>query len=252
VNAAVDIGAATDLLDEAWWCPGVEMPDGRGAFMVGLRGGIVVDAQGERYLNESLPYDQFGRAMIARDKATPAIPSYLVFDSREGEGVLPAISVPEATAADHLSAGTWVKADTIDALATAIGVPAANLSATVARFNDFAKRGTDEDFTRGEDLYDLFFCPPSDSDDAPNPALHTISQGPFYAARIVLSDLGTKGGLRTDADARVLRADGSSIEGLYAAGNTAASLSGRHYPGPGVPLGTAMVFSYRAIEHMMK
>ncbi|MGG7100399.1 FAD-dependent oxidoreductase [Rhodococcus sp. 24CO] len=251
VNAAVEIGAATDLLDEAWWCPGVEMPDGRGAFMVGLRGGIVVDAQGERYLNESLPYDQFGRAMISRDKTTPAVPSYLVFDSREGEGILPAISVPEATAAHHLSAGTWVKADTIDALANAIGVPAANLSATVARFNDFAKRGTDEDFTRGEDPYDLFFCPPSDSGDAPNPALHAISQGPFYAARIVLSDLGTKGGLRTDADGRVLRADGSSIEGLYAAGNTAASLSGRHYPGPGVPLGTAMVFSYRAVEHMV-
>lgn len=202
------------------------------------------------HLNESLPYDQFGRAMIARDKATPTIPSYLVFDSREGEGILPAISVPEATAAEHLAAGTWIQADTIDALATAIGVPTANLSATIARFNDFAKRGNDEDFTRGEDPYDLFFCPPSVSDDAPNPALHAISQGPFYAARIVLSDLGTKGGLRTDTDGRVLRADGSNIEGLYAAGNTAASLSGRHYPGPGVPLGTAMVFSYRAVEHM--
>ncbi len=77
-----------------------------------------------------------------------------------------------------------------------------------------------------------------------------MSQGPFHAARIVLSDLGTKGGVRTDADARVLRADGTPIDGLYAAGNTSASLSGRFYPGPGVPLGTAMVFSYRAVQHM--
>ncbi|MCE4267055.1 FAD-dependent oxidoreductase [Rhodococcus globerulus] len=252
LTAAVALGADTDLLDEAWWCPGIELPDGRGAFLVGIRGGIVVDAHGDRYLNESLPYDQFGRAMIAQNKSIQAIPSYLVFDSREGEGVLPAISVPSVSAADHLAAETWVRADTIEALAAAINVPAANLTTTVERFNDFAKHGVDEDFARGEDPYDLFFCPPSNSGGSPNPALHGISQGPFYAARIVLSDLGTKGGLRTDADARVLRPDGSAIDGLYAAGNTAASLTGRHYPGPGIPLGTAMVFSYRAIEHMMK
>ena len=82
--------------------------------------------------------------------------------------------------------------------------------------------------------------------------MRPISAGPFYAARIILSDLGTKGGVRTDVDGRALRQDGSAIDGLYAAGNTSASLSGRFYPGPGVPLGTAMAFAYRAVQHMIR
>lgn len=249
LQAAVEIGAATTALDEAWWCPGVEMPDGTGAFMVGVRGGIVVDTSGVRYLNESLPYDRFGRAMIDRG-ADAAIPSYLIFDSTEGAGVLPAISIPAAPAEAHLAAGTWVRADTIEELAALIEVPADTLRQTVEQFNDHAEQGVDPIFHRGEDPYDMFFCPPGDTTLTPNPALRPITTGPFYAARIILSDLGTKGGLTTDSDARVLRADGTAIDGLYAAGNTSASLSGRFYPGPGVPLGTAMTFSYRAVEHM--
>lgn len=247
IRAAVDVGADTALLDEAWWCPGVEMPDGSGAFMVGVRGGILVDTTGNRYLNESLPYDQFGRAMIERGADT-AIPSHLIFDSIEGGPVLPAIVIPEVSADEHLDAGTWVQADTIEELAEKIGVPADALLYSVERFNDAANRGVDEEFHRGEDPYDTFFCPPSA--ERPNAALRPISTGPYYAARIVLSDLGAKGGVRTDADARVLRKDGTVIEGLYAAGNTSASLSGSFYPGPGVPLGTAMTFSYRATQHM--
>ncbi|WP_028463576.1 FAD-dependent oxidoreductase [Nocardia sp. 348MFTsu5.1] len=248
IRAAVEVGADTALLDEAWWCPGIEMPDGSGAFMVGVRGGILVDTSGNRYLNESLPYDQFGRAMIARG-SDAAIPSYLVFDSSEGGPTLPAISIPQATAEEHFDAGTWVSADTIEELAMKIGVPADTLLHTVERFNDHAERGVDEDFHRGEDPYDAFFCRPGA--DLPNAALKPIATGPYHAARIILSDLGTKGGVRTDADARVLRKDGTAIEGLYAAGNTSASLSGKVYPGPGVPLGTAMAFSYRAALHMM-
>ncbi|MBD0862567.1 FAD-binding protein [Gordonia sp. zg691] len=247
IAAAVEIGAGTALLDQAWFCPGVELPDGSGAFMVCVRGGILVDAAGRRYLNESLPYDQFGRAMIAHGTEA-ALPSYLIFDSSEGGPVLPAMSIPEVPADEHLAAGTWVCADTIAALAEKIGIDPDALSDTVERFNGFAQRGVDEDFHRGEDPYDTFFCPPSDR---PNPALGRVATGPFYAARIILSDLGTKGGVTTDADARVLREDGTAIEGLYAAGNTSASLSGAIYPGPGVPLGTAMTFSYRAVRHML-
>jgi 3-oxosteroid 1-dehydrogenase len=66
----------------------------------------------------------------------------------------------------------------------------------------------------------------------------------------VLGDLGTKGGLRTDAGARVLRADGSAVPGLYAAGNTMASVAGSYYPGPGAPIGSAMVFGYLAAQDM--
>ena len=77
-------------------------------------------------------------------------------------------------------------------------------------------------------------------------------QPPFRAARLVLSDLGTKGGLVTDPDARVLRDDGSVLEGLYAVGNTAASMTGAHYPGPGIPIGTAMVFAARAVDDVLR
>ncbi|MFZ2174485.1 MAG: FAD-dependent oxidoreductase [Rhodococcus sp. (in: high G+C Gram-positive bacteria)] len=253
IEAAVAVGADTDLLDQAWWCPGVELPDGSGAFMVCVRGGLLVDGSGERYLNESLPYDQFGRAMIDHPFTEHGNErSYLIFDSREGGPVLPAISIPSVPADEHLAAGTWVSADTVEELAEKIGVPAETLRHTVERFNDSAARGVDELFHRGEDPYDTFFCRRSKSPDAPpNPALNPVATGPFYAARIVLSDLGTKGGVRTDVDGRVLRADGTAIDGLYAAGNTSASLSGPFYPGPGVPLGTAMVFSYRAVQHMM-
>jgi 3-oxosteroid 1-dehydrogenase len=192
--------------------------------------------------DESLPYDRMGRHMAA---APERVPSFLVFDSRDG-GEVPAISLPSLPAEEHLAAGTWVRADTLEELARRIGVPAAELTSSVERFNGFAAAGVDEDFSRGEDPYARFFATGA----GPNPCLVPVGCPPFYAARLVLSDLGTKGGLRTDAHARVLRRDGTVISGLYAAGNTSASLSGPVYPGPGIPIGTAMVFSSLAVRHM--
>ncbi|ATY13165.1 FAD-binding protein [Amycolatopsis sp. AA4] len=237
LEAAVQLGAAVDLMDEGWWCPGIAMPDGGASFTLGFRGGIVVDRDGRRYANESLPYDQMGREM----SADPArrIPSHLVFDSREG-GRLPAIALPGGRPDDHLAAGTWVEAETLAELAKLIGAP--ELPETVARFNSFAEAGHDADFGRGEDEYARHFA---------NPVLVPVDQPPFRAARLVLSDLGTKGGLVTDPDARVLREDGSVVEGLYAVGNSAASMTGQYYPGPGIPLGTAMAFAARAVDDLV-
>ncbi|MGB0189636.1 MAG: FAD-binding protein, partial [Nocardioides sp.] len=84
-----------------------------------------------------------------------------------------------------------------------------------------------------------------------NKALTPIDQGPFYAARFVLSDLGTKGGVVTDEHGRALRPDGSAVPGLYAVGNTAAPMTGPYYPGPGAPLGTAMVFASLAVADLV-
>ncbi|RFU20585.1 FAD-dependent oxidoreductase [Geodermatophilus marinus] len=242
IGAAVALGAATDLLDQAWLCPGILHPDGSAAFTLGLRGGLIVDGNGHRYADESLPYDRMGRQMAA---APDRVPSWLVFDSRTG-GELPAISLPPLPADVHLAAGTWVRAGTLQDLAGRIGVPAAALTATVDRFNGFAASGVDEDFGRGDDPYDRFFA----AGDGPNPCLVPVDTAPYFAARLVLSDLGTKGGLRTDPHARVLRADGDAIPGLYAAGNTSASMAGPVYPGPGIPIGTAMVFSSLAVRDM--
>ncbi|MGW2589820.1 FAD-dependent oxidoreductase [Streptomyces sp. NPDC001515] len=245
LNAAVRAGADTALMDEAWWCPGTELPDGSAAFTLGLRGGLAVDASGRRFANESLPYDRMGRAIAAAAEDSVV---HLVFDSRHG-GALPAITVPPCDPAAQLEAGAWVRADTLSELAALIGVPADALIATVRRFNGFAADGEDLDHRRGEDPYDLFFADRRGAT-GPNPCLVPVDRPPYYAARIVLADLGTKGGLRTDARARVLDTGGRPLEGLYAAGNTSASFTGRVYPGPGVPLGTAMVFASLAVRDM--
>lgn len=247
LEAAVAVGAATDLLDEAWWCPGLVQPDGSAAFFLGLRGGIFVDASASRFANESLPYDRMGRELAADVSAR--VPCHYVFDSREG-GRLPAINcVPGARPEDYLESGAWVRADTLEELAAELRLAPDALAGTVQRFNGFAAEGRDEDFGRGEDEYDRYFTAPSA--DRPNPALVPIDTPPYFAARVVLGDLGTKGGLVTDPDGQVLHADGSPIDGLYAAGNTSASVMGRFYPAPGSPIGTAMVFSYRAVQHAM-
>ena len=240
IEAAVALGAATDYRPRGWFCPGLEQPDGGGSFTLGFRSGLMVDGTGRRYANECLPYDRFGREMA---KAPERIPSWFVFDSREG-GRLPAIAMPEGDAAAHLEAGTWVRADSLPALADAIGVPADELVASVERFNGFCATGVDEDFGRGDDEYDTFFA----GGDGPNKALTPCTEPPYYAARFVLSDLGTKGGLVTDERGRVLRPDGSHLAGLYAAGNSAASVFGTVYPGPGAPLGSAMVFASLAVR----
>src|SRR6478735_7935642 len=239
IQAGIAIGAAADFRGVGWFCPGLEQPDGGGSFTLGFRSGLMVDASGNRYANECLPYDRFGREMA---NAADRIPSWFVFDSREG-GRLPAIAMPEGDPAEHLAAGTWVRADTVEELAERIGVPADALTATVERFNGFCAAGVDEDFGRGTDEYDTFFT----GGVGPTPC----DQAPFYAARFVLSDLGTKGGLVTDAAGRVLRPDGSAITGLYAASNSAASVFGPRYPGPGAPLGSAMVFASLAVRDLV-
>ena len=241
IRAAAEAGAATDLMHEGWFCPGVEQPDGGGSFTLGFRGGLIVDQGGVRYANESLPYDRFGREMA---KSADRIPSWFVFDSREG-GRLPAIGMPEGDPEAHLEAGTWVRADTVEELAGRLQAP--HLGESVERFNGYAATGVDEEFGRGADEYDTFFAFTGQD---PNKALLPVDQPPFYAARMVLSDLGTKGGLVTDPAGRVLREDGSVIPGLYASSNSSASMAGAAYPGPGVPLGTAMVFASLAVQDM--
>ena len=258
--AGMDIGADTALLDEAWFAPGVIAPDGRPVFYTMVWSGIWVNQAGERFMNERLPYDRAGHEILAAQAASPGVshlPTYWVFDQRQVDrnafDMLP-VDPPVPgwfDVDDWLAAGALVRSDTLEGLAEQLGLPSGALSASVERFNEFAIGGVDEHFHRGETPWDrvtaLLF---GAHEDGPNRCLGVIDQAPYYAVKVVVTDLGTKGGLVTDADARVLRPDGSVIAGLYASGNTMAPALGRIYPGAGGPIGSAMVFSYLAALDM--
>jgi hypothetical protein len=144
----------------------------------------------------------------------------------------------------YIEAGLWRTADTLPELAAKIGVNAENLVSTVKRFNEFVAAGVDEDFGRGDEAYDRAFS-------GGRSPMVPIETAPFHAAAFGLSDLGTKGGLVTDSHARVLDTDGNPIDGLYAAGNTMAAVTGTSYPGGGSPIGASMLFSHLAAKHMV-
>ncbi|MCG7595474.1 FAD-binding protein [Mycobacterium sp. PSTR-4-N] len=243
--AGITAGAATDLMDQAWWSPGLMHPDGTAAFALWFTGGIFVDDHGRRFTNESAAYDRLGRAVLtAMADGSVTLPYWMVYD--DGEGPVPPVKAPNVSMVDtqrYVDAGLWRSADSLEELARVIGVPPDNLVATVRRFNDFAHRGVDEDFDRGGEPYDRAFSGGASP-------LRPIERPPFHAAAFGVSDLGTKGGLRTDTSARVLDTTGAVIPGLYAAGNTMAAPSGTAYPGGGNPIGTSMVFSHLAVLDM--
>jgi 3-oxosteroid 1-dehydrogenase len=244
-EAAIRIGAATDLMDQAWWSPGLTHPDGRSTFSLWFTGGIFVNSDGRRFVNESGPYDRLGRTILDQiESGATRLPFWMVYDDREGE--IPPVkstSVSLVETGRYREAGLWHTADTLDELANAIGVPGANLVATVTRFNELVSGGADDDFGRGDEAYDRTFT-------AGASPLVPIDRPPYHAAAFGLSDLGTKGGLRTDTKARVLDTAGRPIPGLYAAGNTMAAVSGTAYPGGGNPIGASMLFSHLAALHM--
>lgn len=71
----------------------------------------------------------------------------------------------------------------------------AQLRATADRFNELARKGHDDDFNRGDSAYDNYYGDPT----LPNPNLYPLGKPPYYAFQIILGDLGTSGGLRTDS-----------------------------------------------------
>ncbi|HEY7052209.1 MAG TPA: FAD-binding protein [Mycobacterium sp.] len=245
--AGIAADADTDLMDQAWWSPGLTHPDGCSAFALWFTGGIFVNDDGNRFVNESAAYDRIGRVVLAAlEDGSISLPYWMIYDDKEG--TLPPVKATNVSLVEpekYVAAGLWYTADTLEDLAGKIGVPAQNLVATVARFNEFVATGVDDDFGRGDEAYDRAFA----SGASP---LVSIDKPPFHAAAFGISDLGTKGGLRTDTAARVLDTSGKPITGLYAAGNTMAAPSGTAYPGGGNPIGTSMLFSHLAVMDMLR
>jgi len=132
-------------------------------------------------------------------------------------------------------------------LAAAIGVEAAALQATVARFNGPAAAGEDPDFHKGSTAYNRF---QGDPEITPNPCVHPLDTAPYYAVEVVIGDLGTFAGIKTNKHAQAVKNDGTPIPGLYAVGNDNASIMGGNYPGGGITLGPAMTFGWIAGRHL--
>lgn len=249
IRAGMAAGAATALMDDAWWGPCFVDSKGKSNFMIWERSfpySIIVDSSGKRFMNESASYVDCGHWQYERNQDVPAIPAFLITDARHRKYYPFGMLLPGQTPAEAFESGFMVKADSLAELARALGMEAAVLQQTVERFNQFARSGKDLDFHRGDSAYDRVY---SDPKVKPNPNLGEIAQPPFYAVKVWPGDLGTKGGLLTDEHARVLRPDGSPIPGLYAAGNSSASVMGRTYPGPGSTIGPAMVFGMIAGRH---
>ncbi|MEX7473630.1 FAD-binding protein [Mycobacterium adipatum] len=262
IRAGEKVGAATDLLDEAWWFPAMCWPDGRLQFMLNERmmpAQFVVNGAGKRFINEAAPYMDFAHAMIEGQRSgVDHVPCWLVTDIGSFHryvvgGHLPIPKVPFAPVPTGrkipqawLDSGIVAAAASFEELAVKIGVPAAELCDTAQRFNDLARRGHDDDFNRGDSAYDNYYGDPT----LPNPNLAPLGKPPYLAFQIILGDLGTSGGLLTDEHASVLREDGSVIAGLYATGNTSAAVMGRSYAGAGATIGPAMTFGYVAAQHI--
>jgi len=264
LKAGVQIGAATEFLDQAWWVPTMRVPapgfnnaDMRAALFMekGYPHTMCVNRNGDRFCDEAMSYNDFGAAMLEDDRKTSAnAPCWMILDATARRrypigALLPSAFWPDWRLPREWAENVYYKAQTIEALARKIDVDPTRLAASVRRINGFAKTGKDEDFDRGGNSYDTFFGDPRNQ---PNSCLGAIEKAPFYAIQIDIGDIGTKGGLKTDENGNVVRADDVPIEGLYATGNVSGAVTYDSYPGAGATLGPAMTFGMLAAEHIAR
>ncbi len=247
LQTAVRLGAAIDLMSESVWEATSFLADGsvycfHSPNDIGKPHCVVVGPNGRRFTNENCNYMEFGQQMYAAG----AVPAWAIFDTRHRQNYTWGLMAPGITPKKFLDSGYLIKASSVAELASRCDLDPESLAQTIDRFNGFARSGVDEDFKRGQSAYNDYY---GDAKVKPNSTMGTIERPPFYAVKLQPGDLGTTGGLITDEFARVLRQDGSVIEGLYATGNSTASVFGRRYPGAGATVGPSMTFGYIAAKH---
>ena len=247
IRFGIDCGADLFGLGDGWLGAVHRPDDGRPPFLVvrelALPGSMLVNADGRRFVNEALGYNDVGRGLLAFDPARGRFfcaPAWLIFDAaflarQSVLGIAPGQPVP----------ALWRKAATIEGLAEILEMPAATLADTVLLMNEAAEAGVDLDFGRGADDHQRFN---GDRHHLPNPCLGRIEQPPFYAVPIEPGLCGTKGGLAVNENAQVLDRDGREIAGLYACGDVAATVMGFGYAGAGASLGPAATSAMLAAE----
>lgn len=212
----------------------------------GKPGVIAVGADGKRFVDESVSYHRFVRAMYD----TNNVPAWLIVGARTlakyGLGMITMPHLPKFMLKRYIDSGYLHSGKTLEALAKDIGVDPQGLRAEVERFNTFAETGVDEDFHKGELLFGQVA---GDPENTPNPNLGPIEKGPFYAIAVVPTPLATAFGISINSHGQVLAEDGSAITGLYSAGNDAQSVMGSEYPGAGSQVGSGMTFGWAAAKH---
>ena len=233
----------------AAWCPTsvVQRKDGTQGVMPHFidrakPGVIAVTAKGRRFTNEALSYHDFIQALVKACKGSSEVTCWLVCDHQHlreyGLGAVAPFPLPIGK---HLKSGYLKRGNSLQELASVIGVPAAALQEEVEVFNRDAASGIDTKFSKGSTAYNRY---QGDSLVRPNPCMAPILKGPFYAIKVVVGEIGTFAGLATDESCQVLSKDRQPVKGLYAVGNDAASIMGGNYPGAGITLGPALTFGY--------
>lgn len=213
---------------------------------------VAVNSDGRRFVNESDSYHDFVEGMFRANAAAPSVPAWLICDRSFIRDYGLGLVHPGAGRRQverYVADGYLKRAETLMELAQRIGVDGKTLLRTVQEHNRYAGTGVDEAFGKGGTEYNQFNGDPANK---PNPCLRPIAEPPYYAVAVYPSTMGTCVGLSTDGDARVLDGEGRAIEGLYAVGNDMASLFRGVYVGPGITLGPALVFAYRAVMRIVK
>jgi succinate dehydrogenase/fumarate reductase flavoprotein subunit len=211
---------------------------------------VAVTRHGKRFVNEAQSYHDFGQAMIRACSGEPEVAVWLICDhaalTKYGMGFVKPFPVPHI---HHVRSGYLKKAGSLRELAVIAGIDPGALQNTIQQFNEKAAAGEDPEFGKGTTVYNRFL---GDPDHRPNPCVAPLIRPPFYGIKLVLGDLGTFAGLKTDSNAQVVRANGEPVPGLFAVGNDMASIMGGNYPGGGITLGPAMTFGFIAGNHLAR
>lgn len=219
--------------------------------LMGLgKGSIIVNQGGNRFMHGGYTYNDFSAPFGFFDQRNPGYtnkpPAWVIFGAEHFEngvmGVKPGISLG-LQGPDGEEAPDWMAmADSVRELAGKIGVDADALEETVERYNRHAEKGEDPDW--GDPGQTHVLTGPDTVNIGP------VAGPPYGAIQQWPGTLGTHGGLRIDADGRVLGHRVPVIDGLYAAGNTSASVLGCTYPGGGGCIGPSVTMGYRVGRHL--
>ena len=250
-------GGVADIryADSAAWMPVSRVDYGGGEIGVfphlldRYKPGIIgVLRSGQRFTNESDSYHDVGAALVRACAGQKETAMWLVCDKttlgKYGIGFVKPAPMPIGR---FLRNGYLIKGNTLAELAANAGIDPQGLAQTVQAFNVGAAKGEDPAFGRGRTAFNRYLADPAHQ---PNPCVAPVQQGPFFAVKVVMGDLGTFDGIQTSVVGEVLRRDGSPIQGLYAVGNDRASIMGGNYPGAGITHGPNMTFGFITANHI--